>query len=397
MTLQLYLARRFGVALAMVGATLWGILFLIDIVEKMRSFDPARVGLREAAILAALNTPASVYTILPLIVVLAAVVLFLGLARSSELVVIRAAGRSALRAAMAPVTVALLLGLLAVGIGNPIVSATQRRYEALAERYGSETGQTVSIGREGVWMRQDAGQDTWGGTGTGTGTGTVTGTVTGTGTGTTEPAGARQAVIRAARANLDATRLFDATFLITASDAGPLRRIDAEEAELVPGAWLLTGAKDWPLGSSTNPERDATRSASLRLPSDLTAARIRDSFGTPSAVAFWDLPGFIGALKAAGFSARRHQVWFQMELAQPLVLAAMVLIAGAFTMRHARLARVGSRVLLALGGGLAVFFLRNVAQVLGENGQIPIALAAWTPPAIAVLLSVALILTLEDG
>ncbi|MBD3786906.1 MAG: LPS export ABC transporter permease LptG [Sphingomonadales bacterium] len=376
MTLQLYLARRFGQALVLVGGALWGILMLIDIVEKMRSFDPERVGLREAAILAALNTPASVYTILPLIVVLAAVVLFLGLARSSELVVIRAAGRSALRATMAPVAVALILGLLAVGIGNPIVSATQRRYEALAERYGTAAGQTVSIGREGVWMRQDAGRDA---------------------DPAAAPGASRQAVIRAARANLDATRLYDATFLITAPNAGPLRRIDAEEAELVPGAWLLRGTKDWPLGTSTNPERDATTAPTLRLPSDLTPERIRDSFGTPSAVAFWDLPGFISALKAAGFSARRHQVWFQMELAQPLVLAGMVLIAGAFTMRHARLARVGSRVLLALGGGLAVFFLRNVAQVLGENGQIPILLAAWAPPAIALMLSLTLILYLEDG
>lgn len=368
MTLQLYLARRFLQALAMVGAALWGILFLIDMVEKMRSFDPERVGLREAALLAALNTPSSLYTILPLIVVLAAVVLFLGLARSSELVVIRAAGRSALRAAMAPVTVALLFGMLAVGVGNPIVSATQRRYEALVDRYDSAAAQTVSIGREGVWMRQDAGGSE-----------------------------GHQAVIRAARANLDATKLYDATFLITAPKTGPVRRIDADEAELVPGAWLLSGAKDWPIGTSTNPERDATEAASLRLASDLTPERIRDSFGTPSAVAFWDLPGFISALKAAGFSSRRHEVWFQMELAQPLVLAAMVLIAGAFTMRHARMARTGSRVLFALGAGLAVFFLRNVAQVLGENGQIPVSLAAWAPAAIALMLPLAMILHLEDG
>ena len=205
------------------------------------------------------------------------------------------------------------------------------------------------------------------------------------------------AVIRAARANLDATRLYDATFLITAPNAGPLRRIDAEEAELVPGAWLLSGTKDWPLGTSTNPERDATTAPTLRLPSDLTPERIRDSFGTPSAVAFWDLPGFISALKAAGFSARRHQVWFQMELALPVFLVAMVMIGASFTLRHQRGGRTGLMVLFAVLLSFAVYFIRNFAQVLGENGQLPAMLAAWAPPLAAIGLSLGFLLHQEDG
>ncbi|RLL71725.1 LPS export ABC transporter permease LptG [Paenirhodobacter hankyongi] len=369
MTLSLYIARRFLRAFVMVAATFWGILFLIEMVEKIRSFSAAKVGLAQAALLAGLSVPASLYTILPLVMILAAVALFLGLARSSELVVIRASGRSALRMLAAPVVVALLLGVLIVAVGNPIVSATSKRYEELAGRYRATGVQAVSIGQEGVWMRQGMGGDNAG----------------------------EQAVIRASRANLDATRLFDVTFLIVDPKRGPVRRIDADEAVLTRGAWELTKVKDWPLGSSTNPERDATRADTLSLPSDLTAERIRDSFGTPSTVPIWQLPDFIRGLENAGFSARRHLVWFEMELAQPLVMAAMVLIAAGFTMRHSRLGRTGVMVLLALAAGLGVFFLRNVAQVLGDNGQIPVALAAWAPPAIALMLALALILQEEDG
>ena len=54
-------------------------------------------------------------------------------------------------------------------------------------------------------------------------------------------------------------------------------------------------------------------------------------------------------------------------------------------------------VLLAILGGFALFFLRNFAQVLGDNGQIPVAMAAWTPPLAAVLLAMGLLLHLEDG
>ena len=368
MTLSFYIARRFFRAFLMVLFTFWGILFLIEMVEKVRAFSGSQINLGQAARLSLLAVPESIYAILPILMVLAAVVLFIGLARSSELVVIRAAGQPALRMLAAPVGVALVIGIVAVAAGNPIVSATQKRYEELAGRYRSSGLETVSIGSEGVWMRQ----------------------------GMNDGSG-NQAVIRAARASLDATRLSSVTFMIFAPDHGAVRRIEAETADLRDGAWQLSGVKDWPLGASTNPERDAKVLDTLTLASDLTAERIRDSFGTPSAVQIWQLPGFIRGLEEAGFSARRHLVWFEMELALPFVFAAMVLMAAAFTMGHARFGRTGAMALLALGGALGIFFLRNIAQVLGENGEIPVVLAAWAPPAIALMLALALILAREDG
>ncbi|MDG2340101.1 MAG: LPS export ABC transporter permease LptG, partial [Paracoccaceae bacterium] len=50
-------------------------------------------------------------------------------------------------------------------------------------------------------------------------------------------------------------------------------------------------------------------------------------------------------------------------------------------------------VLLAFG----LYFIRNFAQILGENGQIPILWAAWTPPLAGVLLALGIILHMEDG
>ena len=54
-------------------------------------------------------------------------------------------------------------------------------------------------------------------------------------------------------------------------------------------------------------------------------------------------------------------------------------------------------VLLAVISGFAIFLLRNFAQVLGENGQIPVLIAAWSAPVAAALLSLSLVLHLEDG
>jgi lipopolysaccharide export system permease protein len=50
-------------------------------------------------------------------------------------------------------------------------------------------------------------------------------------------------------------------------------------------------------------------------------------------VPIYELPGFIAQLNAAGFAALQHRIWLQMQLSNPLMLSAMVLIGAGFTMR----------------------------------------------------------------
>ena len=47
--------------------------------------------------------------------------------------------------------------------------------------------------------------------------------------------------------------------------------------------------------------------------------------------------------------------------------------------------------------GFGLYFIRNFAQILGENGQIPVLLAAWAPPVASILLTAGLLLHAEDG
>lgn len=365
MKLHLYFARRFAMTFLGVFVVFFGILTLLDIVEQMRKFSDAEIGFGAAAELSILSVPESLYRILPLVVILATLALFLGLARSSELVVTRAAGRSALRALIAPVVTALLIGIVGVTVMNPIVAATQQQYEIKSEQYRTTTTSVLSISEEGLWFRQ----------------GRATG----------------QSVIRADRANPEGTIFYNATFVDFDIDGYGLRRIEAKSAELGAGVWVLKDAKVWSLRNSSNPELGAERHDLIELGTDLTREQIKDSFAQPSAIPIWELPSFIADLNRAGFSARLHKVWLHTELALPALLASMVLIGAGFTLRHTRFGRTGQMVLMALLMGLAVFFLRNFAQILGEDGQIPVILAAWSPPIAAILLSLGLLLHLEDG
>jgi len=365
MKLDVYFARKFAVIFGGIFGVFFLLMFLIDLVEQISRFSAQGVAFGDIVELTLLNAPKGLYDILPLVMILATISLFLGLARSSELVVARASGRSALRSLLAPLTVAALIGVVAVAVFNPLVAATSKRYEALFEGYRSGSTQTFSISAEGLWLRQGS--------------------------------NAGQTVIRAARANPSGTVFFDVTFTNYLQEGGPSSRIEAEQAALTEGAWQLTNAKIWPIGSSDNPEAEAESVARMSIPSNLTQERIRDSFGLPSSISIWDLPVYIDQLEEAGFSARRHAVWLQRELARPLFLVAMVMIASAFTMRHSRFGKTGLAVLASIMMGFTLYYIRNFAQILGENGQISIALAAWTPPVASVLLALGLLLHMEDG
>lgn len=365
MTLHFYFARKF--LWTMVGLTLVFavLLAMVDFVDHLGDFDVEEIGLSNILLLTVLNSPTALYQILPLLMILSTVALFVSLARSSELVVSRAIGRSGLVTLIAPVIVALLIGVLAVSTANPIVAATSKRFHQLSDTFKSGGQNTLSIGRDGIWLRQGGHEG--------------------------------QTVIHAARANPEGNVLYGTTFVAYATEGGPVRRIEAERAELQPGAWRLVNAKVWPLIAGINAEANAASHEELFVASSLTEDRIRDSFGNPAVISVWDLPGFISDLEEAGFSARRHTVWLHMELAQPLFLVSMVLIAAAFTMRHARLGGTGIAVITTLLLGFGLYYVRNFAQILGENGQIPHTLAAWAPPVAAIMLGLGLLLHMEDG
>lgn len=365
MKLDLYFARRFSVAFLMVGGVFLTLMVLIDLIEQVRKFEGVDVGFNQLLLLVLLNIPGAISEILPLMMILAAVLLFVGLARSSELVVTRASGRSAVRSLAAPVAVSFGIGLLAVSTLNPIVAATTNRYQQLADTYRTGGPAALSLSGEGLWLRQ-GGED-------------------------------GQAVIHARGYIPESAALLDVTILSYAPDGGPVRRIEAASARLGDEGWILRLAKVWPLVAGLNAETNAKTHDELILSTTLTQERIRDSLGSATGISIYDMPAAIRQLADAGFATLRHEVWYHSELARPLFLVAMVLVGAAFTMRHTRLGGTGIAVLAAVLLGFGLYFIRNFAQILGENGQLPVALAAWAPPVASIMLALGLILHAEDG
>jgi len=366
MTLARYLAGRFLRSFFRVSLIVMLLMGLFEGIENIRRFSDKTDDGRDILILTILQLPEQINQVLPLIMLLTSLTLFLGLARSSELVVSRAAGLSAFRVLAVPMGLAVVLGLLSIALLNPIVAATIRKYDTMRASILQTDTSVLSISEGGVWLRQVVDDS--------------------------------QTVIQAQRSSPDGTVLYDVEFHIFDADGALTDRILASAATLDAGTWLLADVRHW---RPSDPDSDApptVRSAlEDTLPTNLTSAQILDSFAKPETISVWELGQFIGQMETSGFTATRHKLFLQSVLATPVVFAAMVLIGASFTMRHVRFGHAGIMVLLTVLSGFALYSFRSIAESLGAAGNIPISIAAWTPPIAALLLVTALLLHLEDG
>ncbi len=131
LTLGLYLARRVALAVLAMLVALSALVSLFDVLELLRrAAQRPQVGLSLVFEIGALRLPFIALQILPFAVLLGGILAFWRLTRSSELVVVRAAGVSAWGFLAGPLLVAIGFGLLAT-ILSPFSAATFARAERL--------------------------------------------------------------------------------------------------------------------------------------------------------------------------------------------------------------------------------------------------------------------------
>lgn len=365
MTLRRYILRGFLRALLAVFAVIALVVLLFNGVENLRRFGDSDNAFAVVLQVTLLQAPELLYAVFPLVLMLASLITFLRFSRTSELVVMRGAGVSALQLIAVPVVAAMALGVFFVMAVNPFVAATIKRGAAIEDDVRGAGSSLLSFSKEGVWLRQ------------------------------ADPEGG-QTVIQAARTNADGTILSRVVMHRFSKEGTLYARLQAPAARLTPGSWRLDIATEWLLGANERFEK-VTSGQRIDLPTTLTSDAILESFAAPETVGFWELGRFIAQMEEFGFSGLRHRLFLQSELAKPALFAAMVLIGSAFALRPQRFGQTGVMILLAVLAGFALYFLKDFAELLGGRGQIPLLVAAWTPPVAAILLALSLLLSLEDG
>jgi lipopolysaccharide export system permease protein len=358
-TLYRYLAVQFLIGVTIVYSIFLMMAFSIDIVDLLNRTAGHNVPTVTAIGMAVLQLPDLGQKFLPFAILLGGVFTFVRLSRSRELVATRAAGVSAWDFLLPPLTVAVFIGVFAVTLFTPISARMFSEFAGLEARYVKGEESQLSISMNGLWLRQgDAKQ---------------------------------QSVIHALRVAEQGEHLEEVlVFLYDAKDHF-LGRIDAKSAQLHEHEWVLNDA--WVSGTSGSP----VHRAEYRLPTTLTPEQIVERFTAPDALSFWDLPGYIRAAQAAGFSAVRYQLYLYTLYALPALFAAMVFMAASFSLKLGREGGMARVILFSAACGFAVFFFQDLTTVLGRSGAVPILLAATAPALASILIGMTLVFAQEDG
>ena len=359
-TLGRYFAGRFVLAAIGVFASIFVLLVLVDYIEMVRKTS----GIASASAIMVAETslfrvPQLLEKMMPFCILIGAMMCYLALSRRLELVVARAAGVSAWQFIAPALASAIVLGVLATTAYNPMsaeLRETSKKMEA--ELMGSTPGGGIQDAA-GFWINQvnDDGQ----------------------------------AIINAVRSEQQGVRLTGLTVFTFDNDNQFKERIEARQATLEDGYWLFKSVRRYTL---SNPPIDQD---SFRLPTSLTPAQVRNSFSTPETVSFWQLPGYIRSSESSGFATAGYRLQYHKLIAQPFLLAAMVMVAASVSLRFFRFGGVQKMVLSGVGAGFLLYVLSKVTEDLSKAELMHPIAAAWLPVIVGGLTGFLALLYQEDG
>jgi lipopolysaccharide export system permease protein len=370
-TLGRYFAGRFVVAALGVFISIFVLLVLVDYIEMVRKTS----GLATASPIIVAETslfrvPQLLEKMMPFCVLIGAMTCYLALSRRLELVVARAAGVSAWQFIAPALTAAIILGILATTAYNPMSANLRELSKRMeSELFGGASGGGVQDAA-GFWINQ-VNED-------------------------------GQTIINAARSERQGARLtgltlfrFDTVRVTT--ENGPedkivfKERIEAREAALEDGYWWFKGVRRFSLNT---PPVDQD---SFKLATTLTPAQVRNSFSTPETVSFWQLPSYIRSSESSGFATAGYRLQYHKLLAQPFLLAAMVMLAASVSLRFFRFGGVQKMVLSGVGAGFLLYVLSKVTEDLSKAELMHPIAAAWLPVTVGGLTGFLALLYQEDG
>jgi len=359
-TLIRYFGMRFLGAVMSVFFGIFLLIVLVDYIEMMRrAADVPNLSAWVVAKTSFFRVPQLMERLLPFSVLVGAMTCYLALSRRNELVVARSAGMSAWQFVAPALIVAFGIGIAATALYNPL-SAMMREWSKKleADMFGDKQS-AMQQSAQGFWVRQKS----------------VDG----------------QSIVYAASSQEQGVRL-DGVSVFTFDPAGrAMERIEAKRASLETGFWRLEGVRVYASGA---PPREFE---TYQVKTNLTAAQVRESFSTPETVPFWDLPAYIEIAERSGLVAAGYKLQYQILIARPFLLSAMVLLACSVSLRFFRFGGITKMVLSGVTAGFLLYVLSKVTEDLSKAELLHPAAAAWLPVLAGGLTGFVVLLYQEDG
>lgn len=340
--LDRYIARQVLWFTLLVSVVLVTLGALFSFIEQQSDVGVGSFGVLDAVVVTALKMPKQAGQLLPIAALIGALLGLGNLARSSELIVIRAAGVSVIRVSAAVAAAGLLLFAAGVVVAEYLAPPLET-YANEVRTFGKYANFSFA-GKAGVWLKD----------------------------------GSRIVSVQ----DQGADSIYGGVYVFDlVADAQGRQRLTgvtrATRATLVAEhSWLLGDYESTQIGENgTHSMREPTHRFETEISADLLGAAIQD----PDVLPVRGLFRYVGHLKANGLESRTWEISLWSRIARMLSTIVLSLLAVPFVFGPLRSSGAGARMAIGIGIGIFYVLVNRTLENSGDVYGLSPLLVAWAP------------------
>jgi lipopolysaccharide export system permease protein len=293
----------------------------------------------------ALNLPKYAFDMLPIAALIAALLALGNLARSMELIVIRAAGISTLRIGLWVASAGIVLMVITALLGE-FISPPLEQYARQMKAY--EKFRDYSMGNRGAWAKDG------------------------------------KTIVSFKQQTAGAT--YGGVYIFKFDDQRGLQSVGRADSA------SINGGNDWTLSNyrESRIEEDrivASRQSTATLDTTLSAEFLGLAALDPDMLTGRDLHAYIAHLRDNGLDSHAYEIGFWARIARTVAVAIIVVLAVPFAFGPMRSTGTGARTVVGILIGVAFFFLAKMIESGGEVFNASPLVIAWTPTVLLALIT----------
>lgn len=335
------------------------LFFTVDFIELLRRSSSKNIPISLIFKITFLHLPSLLPIILPTVFLLCSMNTFMKLNKNSELSIMRSSGLSIWFFMFPAILNCLIITILYVSFFNPIFSQMHIKFKSYeGSLFKGSTG-LHEISPTGLWLR--------------------------------EINQSNEFVINATHYSPGDNKLRNVIIFEFSENGLFKRRIDAEE--------VLMSEKNWQLIKVSVAKINQTPVYYEEMDIDfkLSIKKIEQNFRSPETINFWNLKKYIRSLEESGFTAKKHNIYFNYLLSFPLIVITMVLLGCILSIRKERKKKQYLNILIGIILGILFHFLTDITRTIGQNGDLSVFFAVWGVPIIAISILLGFLIHIEDG
>lgn len=256
------------------------------------------------------------------IVFFSAICTFFIVNKNGEYVAIKSLGISAMQFLLPILCSCVAMAIILITVLNPISASLLNYSELLTKKVtGKDTVNYISILGGEVWLVDDKDK-------------------------------LESYIINASQLKTkgDSAELVNPKFMFFDKNYAFIKIIQADNA-------VLDG-KNWVLKHHTAylpKEIPQTKSDPYRISNHLDIVTLQNNFKDPSCISIWHLPSFISALESTSYPTGKYYVHLYKLLIKPLIIPSVIFLAAAFMLKHIRLYRTGTLLVICLSAFVILY------------------------------------------